>query len=141
VRVFLDTNVLVAAVATRGLCADVLRVVLASHELVVSQQVLDEMRRVLRLKLGVSPGPVADFTRLLRQEAEVVPAVRLPDIELSDQDDLPLLGAAVAARVEVFVTGDRELVELGSVEGMRVVSPRQFWEGLKSRRPRRGRSR
>jgi putative PIN family toxin of toxin-antitoxin system len=141
VRVFLDTNVLVAAVATRGLCADVLRVVLASHELVVSQQVLDEVRRVLRLKLGVSPGPVADFTRLLRQEAEVVPAVRLPDIELSDQDDLPLLGAAVAARVEVFVTGDRELVELGSVEGMRVVSPRQFWEGLKSRRPRRGRSR
>ena len=42
-RVFVDTNVLVAAVATRGLCADVLRAVLASHELVVSQQVLAEV--------------------------------------------------------------------------------------------------
>jgi len=29
VRVFLDTNVLVAAFATRGLCADLMRVVLA----------------------------------------------------------------------------------------------------------------
>lgn len=140
-RVFLDTNVLVAAVATRGLCADVFRTVLASHELVVSQQVLDEVRRVLRVKLGVSPGPIADFVRLLQREAEVAPPARLPEIELDDLDDLPILAAAVAARAEVFVTGDRELAELGRVEGMRVVSPRQFWEGLKSRRQRRGSSR
>ena len=140
-RVFVDTNVLVAAVATRGLCADVVRAVLASHELVVSQQVLDEVRRVLRLKIGVSPGPVSDFVRLLQQEADVAPAVRLPDAELSDRDDLPILGAAVAAGAEVFVTGDRELVELGNVEGMRVLSPRQFWEGLTSRPQRRGRIR
>jgi len=139
VRVFLDTNVLVAAVATRGLCADVFRAVLASHELVVSQQVLDEVRRVLRLKLGVRPGPVADFIRLLEQEAEVASPARLPEIELNDRDDLPILGAAIAVRAEVFVTGDRELVELVTVEGMRIVSPRQFWEGLKSGRPRGGR--
>ncbi|HTW93047.1 MAG TPA: putative toxin-antitoxin system toxin component, PIN family [bacterium] len=138
-RVFLDTNVLVAAVATRGLCADVFRAVLASHELVVSQQVLDEVRRVLRLKLGVRPGPVADFIRLLEQEAEVASPARLPEIELNDRDDLPILGAAIAVRAEVFVTGDRELVELVTVEGMRIVSPRQFWEGLKSGRPRGGR--
>jgi uncharacterized protein len=140
-RVFVDTNVLVAAVATRGLCADVLRTILASHELVVSQQVLDEVRRVLRLKLGASPTLVADFVRLLQEDAEVAPAARLPDIDLSDRDDLPILGAAIAARVEVFVTGDRELVELGKVEGMRVVSPREFWEGLKARRPRSGKGR
>ena len=140
-RVFLDTNVLVAAVATRGLCADVFRAVLASHELVVSQQVLDEVRRVLRVKLGVRPGPVADFIRLLEQEAEVAPPAKLRGIELNDQNDLPILGAANAARADVFVTGDRELAELGTVEGMRVVSPRQFWEGLKSSRQRRGRGR
>lgn len=91
-KVFVDTNVLVAAVATRGLCADVFRAVLASHELVVSQQVLDEVRRVLRVKLGVRPGPVADFVRLLEQEAEVAPPARLPEIELNDRDDLPILG-------------------------------------------------
>ena len=39
-RVLLDTNVLASAAATRGLCADVLRVVLAEHELVVCRQIL-----------------------------------------------------------------------------------------------------
>lgn len=136
-RVFLDTNVLVAALATRGLCADVFRTVLTSHDLVVSQQVLDEVRRVLRVKMGVSPGQVADFVRLLEKEAEVAPPARLPEVELNDRDDLPILGAAIAARAEVFVTGDRELVELVMVEGMPVVSPRQFWEGLRSHRQHR----
>jgi uncharacterized protein len=40
VRVALDTNVLVSAVATRGICADVLRVVLTEHELVVGARVV-----------------------------------------------------------------------------------------------------
>jgi hypothetical protein len=34
VKVFLDTNVLVSAFAARGLCADLLRDVLARHDLV-----------------------------------------------------------------------------------------------------------
>jgi hypothetical protein len=37
-KVMLDTNVLASAVATRGLCADVLRAVLAEHELVICPQ-------------------------------------------------------------------------------------------------------
>ena len=52
-RVCLDTNVLVAAFATRGLCADVLRTVLAEHELVIGDVILDELRRVLSTKFKV----------------------------------------------------------------------------------------
>ena len=40
-RVFLDTNVLVSAFATRGLCADVLRHVLADHQLAASEPARD----------------------------------------------------------------------------------------------------
>ena len=46
-RVFLDTNVLVSAFATRGLCADVLRLILAEHTLVTGEVVLRELRRAL----------------------------------------------------------------------------------------------
>ena len=37
-RVFLDTNMLVAAFATRGLCEDVLRTTLSEHELVIGTE-------------------------------------------------------------------------------------------------------
>jgi predicted nucleic acid-binding protein len=61
VRVVLDTNVLIAAFATRGLCEDVLRTVLAEHELIVSKFILAELERVLvekrRFRSLTSPPP------------------------------------------------------------------------------------
>ena len=50
-RVFLGINVLVGALATRGVCADVLRVVLAEHTLVTSEVVLRELIRALRTRI------------------------------------------------------------------------------------------
>lgn len=52
-RGFLDTKVLVSAFATRGICADVLRVVLAEHTLITSEAVLRELSRVLRTRIGM----------------------------------------------------------------------------------------
>lgn len=49
-----------------------------------------------------------------------------------DADDALVLGEAIAGQAEIFVTGDAELSELGSVGGLLVVSPRRFWEVLHS---------
>ena len=54
-RVCLDSNVIVAAFISRGLCADLFRSVLAEQELVVPQVVVDEVRRVLTKKFKLSP--------------------------------------------------------------------------------------
>jgi predicted nucleic acid-binding protein len=36
----------------------------------------------------------------------------------------------------VLVTGDKELLELGDIEGLEILSPRQFWEKLKAQQQR-----
>jgi hypothetical protein len=59
-RIFLDTNVLASAVAARGLCADVVREILVSHQLIISESLLNELRNVLRNKLAV-PDEFIDF--------------------------------------------------------------------------------
>ena len=64
-RVFVDTNVLVAAYATRGLCSDLLRLILAQHELVVSRQVLAELERALRDKIGLPEALIAEVLATL----------------------------------------------------------------------------
>ena len=50
-KVFFDTNVLIAAFATQGLCADLFAHVLLEHGLVVGEVVLTELRTTLRTKL------------------------------------------------------------------------------------------
>jgi putative PIN family toxin of toxin-antitoxin system len=137
-KVFLDTNVLASAAATRGLCADVLREVLASHELFISDQVLAELRRVLRLKFGVDQDLIDDFIGLLEQDSVFVQPGQLPRIELKDRDDLAIVGAAVTTGIEVLVTGDKEVLDLGRLVNLEILSPRQFWERLKIQQRRGG---
>ena len=66
-RVCLDTNVLVSAFATRGICADLLGIVIAERVLVVSEAVLRELRRVLDDKFGVPPGTIGEVEEFLRR--------------------------------------------------------------------------
>jgi len=60
-KVFLDTNVLVSAVATRGLCADALREVLVSHQLVISSPLLNELTNILHSKFGIPFDVITEF--------------------------------------------------------------------------------
>ncbi len=126
-RVFLDTNVLVSAFATRGLCADVLRHVLADHDLVLSEVVLVELRRALRKRLHLSNESIDDIETFLRAN-EVVPRPKKPsEVDIRDPDDAWILASAVDARADIIVTGDPDLQVLGKRSPIRVVSPRQFW--------------
>ena len=136
-KVFLDTNVLASAAATRGLCADVLRLVFASHQLFISEQVLKELKSVLRFKFGVSQDLTDDFIWLLQQDTVLTRPAQVPRVELQDKDDLFILAAAIVAGAEVLVTGDKELLHLGHIEELEILSPRQFWEKLKAQQQRR----
>jgi putative PIN family toxin of toxin-antitoxin system len=129
-RVLLDTNVIVSAVTTRGLCADVFRAVLAEHELVTCPKVLQEVRRILSMKFGVPEQLIAEYLELIGQEAIMAEADDPPDLPIQDQDDAAIVAAAIGARAEVLVTGDQELQGLKSIGKLRIISPRAFWEEL-----------
>jgi len=131
-RVFLDTNVLVSAVATRGLCADVLREILVSHQLVISTLLIAELKHILHTKIGISQEIISEFLDLLIQDSISVENIELTNIDIEDKDDIVILSTALNGNSELFVTGDKELLELGKIQTMRIVSPRKFWETLKT---------
>lgn len=126
-RVFLDTNVLVSAFATRGLCADVFRHIVAEHSLVTGEVVLKELRRVLRTRIRLPIRTIDAIEDFLREQ-EVVPRPdKAANIALRDPDDKWILASALAAKVDVLVTGDRDLLDLGPNAPIRILDPRGFW--------------
>ena len=134
-RVFLDTNVLVSAVATRGLCADVLREILVSHQLVVSNPLVLELKNILHTKIGLPKEIIYDFVEVLTQDSILSENIDLVAIDINDKADILILSTALNGNAELFVTGDKELLELRKIQSMRIVSPRKFWETLKNRPP------
>jgi len=129
VRIFLDTNVLASALTTRGLCAELFEVVLQSHDLLISEAVFRELQRILPEKLGQTEAITNGFIALLRTEGQVITAEH-PLPNLPDPDDEAILAAALAGNANVFVTGDKALLNLESVEGLPIITPRGLWESL-----------
>jgi putative PIN family toxin of toxin-antitoxin system len=134
VRIFLDTNVLASAVATRGICADVFQVALAEHQLVVGEKVLTELHRVLQKKFRATLELADETDGVLRREAEVFGKAPRLGLSLSDADDVVVLEQAVAGQAEVFVTGERGLLEAELELPLRILSPRGFWDLMRTAR-------
>jgi putative PIN family toxin of toxin-antitoxin system len=135
VKVALDTNVLVSAVATRGLCADILQATLAEHDLVLSDVVFAELTRVLRRKMRVPAGTVRELEALLRSQATVIADAPALPLALRDASDLLVLAAALSGGADVLVTGDRDLLDIVAAAPIPILTPRGFWDLL--RRPKR----
>ena len=133
-RVFFDTNVLVSAFATRGLCADVVRLALAEHELVTGEVNIEEFRRVLARQFDLPVYLIDEAEQLLRSHEVVAVPAEMPDVPIRDPRDLQILATAMAARVDVIVTGDRDFLDVASEIPVRVVDPRGFWDLLRRRR-------
>lgn len=134
-RVFLDTNVLVAAFASRGICADLFRHVLVEHELVTGEVVLAELKRVLLRRIKLPPGIVDDIERLLRDHEAVAKPRRHLRLGLRDADDEWIVASALAGNADALVTGDRDILETPAPLPIRVHTPRQFWEQARGREP------
>ncbi|MGF1669488.1 MAG: hypothetical protein ACFCU6_03495 [Balneolaceae bacterium] len=66
-EIFADTDVLVSAFTARGLSADLLEVILADHQLMTGEFVLQELHRVLVQKLKVPERRVSDVLQFLRK--------------------------------------------------------------------------
>jgi uncharacterized protein len=130
VKVVLDTNVLLAAFATHGLCDAVFEACLASHRIVLSEHILKELRRHLLAKIRMPSGEAEAVLRLLEEQAEIVRPVKVPPDACRDRSDLAVLGTALAARADCIVTGDHDLLDLDAFRGIPILSPRAFHDRL-----------
>jgi putative PIN family toxin of toxin-antitoxin system len=128
VRVLLDTNVLVSTFTTRGICADILREVLLHKELIVCPLLLDEVTSVLTTKFNLPDDLVATISDFLQQGTLFIEKSVVVKANISDKNDILLLGYSLSGKAEVFVTGDRELQRLKKVKNLKLLSPREYWD-------------
>lgn len=136
-KVFFDTNVLVAAFATRGLCADLFAHVLLEHELIVGEAVLRELRITLRSKLKLPKKNIDEIVALLRDQLVVKTPSKHLNLDISDPDDEWIVAEAAAGAADVLVTGDAAVLKLGKRAPLPIVTPRGLWDLLRGDEPAR----
>ena len=127
-RAVFDTNVLIAAFLTEGVCSKlIVRARRKVFQLFICPFLLREFERVLTKKLKA---PVDEKNGAVELLLEAVQEQLIPTKEIKgvcrDKDDDNVLSCAVAARAEYLVTGDQDLLVLKKFQGVRIITPREF---------------
>lgn len=130
-RVFFDTNVLVSAFLSRGLCADLLRLVLAEHTLVSSDVVISELHEALSRKGKLPIAQIEAIESFLRDQPMAPRPEQTLELGLIDTDDEWVVASAVLIDADLFVTGDQGVLACVAPP-IPIVSPRGCWEQLRS---------
>ena len=130
---FLDTNVLISALATRGLCADLYERLATEHEIVIGEPVVLEVLVILQRKFKANAELLIKVEAQLRL-LEVIAALTIAPLSpIRDKEDPWIIACALHAKVDCFVTGDAELLDLKTIDNMPVISPRACWSMLAGR--------
>lgn len=127
-RVVVDTNVYISALVFGGIPRAVLE--LAEEQvftLAVSWPIQREVERILREKFGwTDERAVATCQKIWKVSLVVTPSQGQVVTVCPDPDDNRILECALAARVNVIVSGDHHLLDLEEFERIPIVTPRQF---------------
>jgi putative PIN family toxin of toxin-antitoxin system len=134
--VVFDTNILFSATGWRGnpfQCVERARA--GQVEAVTCPELLKELAEKLELKLGLSPErtaeALADYLSFLR----VVSIPKILDAVPRDREDNAVLECAIEGRAEFVVSGNKDLLSLGTFRGIRIVRASEFL-GLLANRPK-----
>ena len=122
-----DTNVLVAAFVTEGVCAKLLvRARRKQLHLVLSPFILKEFEDVLLKKFSASKEQIRRATTLISEATQIVFPASMASGICRDPDDDQILSCAFSAGADYLVTGDSDLLQLKEVHGIRIVTPGAF---------------
>ena len=127
-RVVIDTNVLIsAALVPAATPSQVVNFVLEHHRLLFSEQTFEELRtRLYRPKFDRYLS-LDDRKRLLHDFNAAADWVALDEVSRfsRDRDDYKFVQTALNGGVRWLVSGDADLVCLGSVQGVQIMTPAQ----------------
>ncbi|MBK9006096.1 MAG: putative toxin-antitoxin system toxin component, PIN family [Anaerolineae bacterium] len=127
-KVVMDTNVFVSAVFFSGPPFQILNTWQSGKfELAVSQEILDEYRRVGEVlaeeysNIGLKP-----MLNFVIDHAKVYKPAKLNGPVCEDPDDDKFFACALASESKIIISGDKHLLKVSGYEGIEVLKPREF---------------
>ena len=128
-RVVFDTNIFISALVIPGCLAEkaVSRIIAGLDELAISPDIIKEVLSVLSAKFGREREAISHVAVILLELGELV----RPDQRVRvfrDEPDNRILECAVFGKADRIVTGDKEMLRLKEVKGLKIASLREYLE-------------
>jgi putative PIN family toxin of toxin-antitoxin system len=131
VKIVLDSNVIIAAFAARGLCNALFESCIGNHDIILCEEILREIAKNLKKKIRLPDDVIRQIQLLLRTHSTLVTPLKVDIKNFKDKKDLMVIGSAIAGSAGYIITGDKDLLAVGRIEDVKIVDPRTFWGEMK----------
>ena len=127
-KVVLDTNVLISAFLSDGICSRILRRARnREFAFVLCSPVIEEFNRILKDKFQFDDSEISFFASVVSEAAYETCRMEKPvPCICRDANDDHVLACAVEANADFLVTGDDDLLVLVSYGKVKIIRPRAF---------------
>ncbi|MFH0874738.1 MAG: putative toxin-antitoxin system toxin component, PIN family [archaeon] len=128
-KVVLDTNVFVSGIFWNNDCSKIISLWNESKiELVSCIDMLKELKRVLHDFKIQYPKDKEErlFSKLVTDSSLVLNLTETKKYIDADPDDDKFVQCAISAKAEFIVSQDKHLLGLGEIEGIKIVTPKDF---------------
>ena len=126
-KLVLDSNVIVAAFAGRGLCSSLFELCLDRYTIVISDYIVNEVSKALLNKLKMPLKNVGIIIAFLKEFCTLLAYTKLPDGVCRDKNDDDIIALAVSNDADYIITGDNDLLVLKKYKNIKIINPREFW--------------
>ena len=123
-----DTNVLIAAFLTEGVCSGLLiRARKQAFNLVLCDDIIREFEGILIKKFKLTSTDISEISAIVSEAAsEILHKLGpIPNICRDPNDDM-IIACAIDAAADYIVTGDEDLLTLKRYKDIVIINPRNF---------------
>ncbi len=129
-KVILDSNVIVSAFATRGLCSSIFELSVLTDTIIISEYILNEVERILKKKIHIPHNIVNQIMNYLKETCEIMSYKELPKRICRDKDDDNIIALAFSNNINLIITGDKDLLVLKKYKHISIISPKEYWKNI-----------
>ena len=123
-----DTNALIAAFLTEGLCSGLLlRARKHAFNLVLCDDIIGEFQGILTKKFKLSSSDISEITTIVTEaDSEILHQTGSIERICRDPNDDMVIACAVDSKADYIVTGDEDLLILKRYKDIVIINPRNF---------------
>lgn len=127
-KVVIDTNVFISGIFWSGAPSQVLTAWQSNKfDMAITQEILEEYQRVAEILSKKHPTvDIIPIIELVATKAKLYKPVKLGEQISRDPDDDKFIACALAAKTNLIVTGDDDLLSINGHMNLSMIKPRAF---------------
>ncbi len=128
-RILFDTNILVSNfLPNGGQCHEIIVDAIYRHELYCTAFIKKELENVFKRRFHYSDALVHDMLTFIDKFFTLGETAKKVEKICRDLNDDPILADAVLNKINILITGDKDLLVLEHYKNVRIVHPSHYWD-------------